>query len=209
MRRRRTVKKTEMIKIFAVLTAAYPKFDTFQNPEQLKPIIEIWSEMFEDVEFSIALVAVKKLILESPFPPSIADVRKQVSEILTPEVNKIDAGQAWGEVMRAVKNYGFYDPEGALKSMSPITREVVKRISWREICMQEEEKMGVLRGQFIKIYDTMAKRQKQDALLPLTMQAQIRQISESFGRVKVLEAAKEVLYGSHDKKAVCESDDVR
>lgn len=203
------MKKTEMIRIFAVLTAAYPKFDTFQNPEQLKPIIEIWTEMFQDAEFNIALVAIKKLILESPFPPTIADVRKQVAEITTPKVNQIDAGQAWGEVMRAVKNYGFYDPEGALKSMSPVTQEVVKRISWREICMQEEEKMGVLRGQFLRIYDSMAQRQKQDALLPLTMQAQIRQISENFGRVKVLEAAKEVLYGGHDEEAVCKPDDVR
>lgn len=180
------MKKTEMIKVFAVLTAAYPKFDTFQNPEQLKPIIELWTEMFQDVDFNIVLVAVKKLIFESPYPPTIADVRKQVADILTPKENKIDAGQAWGEIMKAVGNYGFYDSEGALKSMSPLTQAVVKRISWREICMQEEDKMGVLRGQFMKMYDSIAQRQKQDALLPLSIQAQIREISNNFSHVKLL-----------------------
>jgi hypothetical protein len=89
--------------------------------------------------------------------------------------------------MKAVSSYGIYQPEKALASMSTLTREVVKRISWREICMQEEEKMGVLRGQFIKLYDALALREKQDALLPANIKEQIQSISG-----KMMESQKQI-----------------
>jgi hypothetical protein len=163
--------KLEVGKILAIIAAAYDRFEINEFKQQL------WLEMLQDVPYQVAQVALKKLILESPFPPSIADIRKQIVEVTTPQENKKDSGQAWGEVMKAISSHGIYQPEKALASMSETTRKVAERIGWREICMQEEDKMGVLRGQFMKIYDSLVLREKQDALLPANILEQIQSIS--------------------------------
>ena len=164
----------ETIKIFVILTAAYPKFDTFQDPDKLDPIINLWAEMFSDVPYPVVEAAAKKLILESPYPPTISDVRKQIVDITTEPKDRIDGATAWGEVSRAIREYGWYNPDDAMQSMSPRAAHVARMIGWKEICTCEQP--GVIRGQFIKMYDAYSSREKQEALLPERLQSVIQQI---------------------------------
>lgn len=174
--------RKETVKLFTVFTSAYPRFDTFKNPGALKPVIELWTEMLADVPYPVVEAAAKKLILESPYPPTISDVRKQVADITADPKSKIDGATAWGEVSRAVREYGWYDPDGALQSMSPRSRKVVRSIGWKEICMCD--KPGVVRGQFLKMYDSYVKRERKDALLPERLKGDIRQIGNRQKQLK-------------------------
>lgn len=180
--------KAETIKLLGMLSAAYP------NMKEITELtVSIWHECLKDIDVNIALVAIKKNILESTYPPSIADIRKQIAEITTPEEMKIDSATAWGEVMNAIQNYGFYREAEALQSMSPITKKVVKYMSFREICLSEN--IGVTRGQFLKMYDVMAQREKQNNLLPESLNSEIKRISGSTDSKKEIgpTQAKEVL----------------
>src|SRR5690606_10640790 len=129
-------------------------FDTFKNKEELRPIVDLWAEMLADIPFPVVQMAVKKLILESPYPPTIADVRKRVAEIMTPPEDQINASEAWGEVMRAIRHYGYYQEAEALASMSPRAAKVARLMGWQEIC--HSERPDVVRGQFLKMYETVA-----------------------------------------------------
>jgi hypothetical protein len=51
--------------------------------------------------------------------------------------------------------------------------------------MAEEEAVGVVRGQFLKMFDQISTRQKQDALLPESLKEKIKAITESKG-IKVI-----------------------
>lgn len=178
--------KGETAKILAVLAASYPKFDV----DDLK--VQVWHEMLGDLDYKLVQVAVQKLILESPYPPAIADVRKQVVEIMQDPDDDIDAATAWGEVIRALNHYGYYRPEEALASMSPRTAKVVRMMGWQEICMSEEP--SVIRGQFMKMYEIYTQREKQEALLPPNLKQTIRQIAEG-RKLELIEGGRKALKG--------------
>jgi hypothetical protein len=51
-------------------------------------------------------------------PPTISDIRESAVEIACSEDGELDAGGAWGEVMKCIRNYGIYNPEGAMSNMN-------------------------------------------------------------------------------------------
>ena len=172
--------KTDIVKLLAVINAAYP------NMQISEATVSLWHELLGDLNLDFALAAVKKLILESPFPPTIADIRKQVVEI-TQGLNDVDAATAWGEVVRALNHYGYYRPEEALASMSPRTAKIVRLMGWQNICMSED--LAVIRGQFIKMYEIYTQREKQEALLPPNLKQTILQIAQR-RRLELIEGGK-------------------
>ena len=159
--------KAEIAKILAVLAAAYPKFEV----DDLK--VQVWYEMLGDLDYATANMAVKKLILENTFPPSIAEVRKAAAEIMNPDV--MTAAEAWGEVERAVRTYGSYQETEALASLPPRVAKVVRLIGWREICLNEEP--GVVRGQFLKMYQQVQERDRREMLLPADLRQEIQMLA--------------------------------
>lgn len=173
--------KSEIAKILAVLAASYSKFDV----DDLK--VQVWHEMLGDLDYKLVQVAVQKLILESPYPPAIADIRKQVVEITTPHDEKIDAATAWGEVEKAIQLYGYYREAEAMASMSPRTAKIVKYIGWQEICLSEEP--GVVRGQFLKMYQQIADREQKEKLLPQGLRDEMQRLVSRMN-VKVIAGGK-------------------
>lgn len=170
--------KTETVKLLAVISAAYP------NMQVTEATVEIWNELLGDLELNIALTAAKKLILESPYPPTIADIRKRAVEVMTPPEDRIDAAEAWGEVQRAIRLYGYYREAEALQSMTPRTAKVVRLMGWREICLSED--LGVVRGQFMKMYQQTLDREQKGRLLPDALRNDIKKLTERHS-LKVIE----------------------
>ncbi len=173
--------KGEVAKLLAVLAASYPKFEV----DDLK--VHVWHEMLRDLDYSIASMAIKKLIMQNTFPPAIAEVRKAAAVLTDPE--QVTGSEAWGEVIRAMRNYGYYREEEALASMSPTTARVVRYMGWREICLSEEPP-GVLRGQFLKMYEQVAGLEQQQRLLPPDLQDEIKQLATKKG-LQLLEGGKQ------------------
>ena len=159
--------KGEVAKLLAVLAASYPKFEV----DDLK--VQVWHEMLGDLDYVTVNMAVKKLILENTFAPSIAEVRKAAMDILNPDV--MTAAEAWGEVERAVRTYGYYREAEALASLTPRVAKVVRQISWREICLNEEP--GVVRGQFLKMYQQVQERDHREMLLPADLRQEIQRLA--------------------------------
>lgn len=175
------MKKTETVQLLAVINAAFP------NMQVTEAMVNLWHELLGDIDFNLAKAAVKKLLLESPYPPTIADIRKQAVEIATPPEDRIDAAEAWGEVLRAIRFYGYYRQEEALESMSPRTAKVVRYMGWQEICLSEEP--SVIRGQFLKMYNIVAEREKQERLLPVALKEEIQKLADKMS-MKMLEGGK-------------------
>jgi hypothetical protein len=159
--------KKEMAVILKILT------DTFKDFEANDSKFAIWYELLGDLDFKIVKIAVEKLIIQSPYVPAISDIRKQVVEIMHPS---IDATEAYGEVRRAIKEYGYdYAPE-AFGSMSPLTRKVCEYIGWQNICLSEEP--SVIRGQFLKMYEQLREREQKEMLLPEGLKKEMLALSE-------------------------------
>jgi len=158
--------KKEMVVILAILKEAFKDFQVTETRTSL------WYDLLGDLNFKVVQVAVKKLILQSPYVPTISDIRKQIVEIMHPI---IDAAEGYGEVRRAIKEYGYdYAPE-AFEGMSPLTRKVCEYIGWQNICLSEEP--SVIRGQFLKMYEQLNARQQENALLPERLKEQIKALA--------------------------------
>lgn len=162
--------KGEVAKLLVVLAASYPKFEV----DDLK--VQVWYEMLGDLDYDVANIAIKKIIMLNTFPPAIAEVRKAAIEISSPM--GLTAAEAWGEVIRAIRDYGYYREKEAMASMSPITAQVVRYLGWREICLSEEPE--ILRAHFLKMYDQVAAREQKKQLLSPTMQTEIKKIAKKY-----------------------------
>jgi hypothetical protein len=160
--------KHEASKLLATIAAAYPSFES--NDYKVK----VWGEMLDDLSYEVVNAAAKKCIVENTFPPSIAELRKAAFDLLQPEA--VAAPEAWGQVIRAVHNYGFARQKDALNSLPPDVAEVVRWMGWREIC--HSENLDVVRGQFIKLFETQRKREQQLKVLPQDLKAIVTRASE-------------------------------
>lgn len=149
--------RPEMAKVLAMLAAAYPTFDV----DKLK--LELWMKMLGDLEPDKMNRMIMAHIATERFAPSISEIREKLTPKLT------DAVDAWGVVADAVKNIGLYRDEDAMgyieREAGPVAVEVVKAIGWRELNMAHAFD-GVVRGQFLRMYEVKRKEAQYEAMLP-------------------------------------------
>lgn len=72
--------KEEVIAILKVLKVAYPKFYNNISKEDMLKTIELWLEMFKNDNKQDITRAVKELMCELEFPPTIADIKKKINK---------------------------------------------------------------------------------------------------------------------------------
>ena len=156
----------EFKSILAVLTASYKNFVVTDETKA-----KIWYEMLGDIDYDVLKLAVQKHSLENEFPPTIASLRKAAQQVTSPQIANLNAGDGWEEVKEAIRRFGYNREQDALNSMTEVTRQSVKAMSWRELCMSENQMAD--RAHFIKIYDGYKDRHQKLDLLPDNLRLQI------------------------------------
>ena len=117
--------------------------------------------MLGDLDYKLCETALMELFATHTYPPQISEIREKCAEYTVPHLK--DQGEAWGEVQKAISQYGYYRQEEALESLTPIVREAVRRLGFREICLDENQ--DAVRAHFFKIYSTLIERKTNDAKL--------------------------------------------
>lgn len=163
--------KQEIVQILAVLKANYSGALKDMSKQEAEGKVNLWLMMFADVEKEEMSLAIQKIIATSKYFPTVAEVREALSDIQ--KGHMIDSGQAWGEVIAAIQNYGPYKAQEAFDNMSEVTRITVQRMGWRNLCLSENTELD--RAHFLKLYLVEAQRQKESNLLPLGLLQKIEQ----------------------------------
>ena len=70
--------REETIKVLAILKAAYPNSYKGMTKEEANGTITIWSIQFANIPANVVMIAINKIISDSPFPPSISEVRDKI-----------------------------------------------------------------------------------------------------------------------------------
>ena len=161
--------------LLGILRTAYPRFYVDATSASIKESVDVWTVMLSDINFETAKLALQRLIATCKFPPSIAEVRESVAAIQY--VPLPDVGDAWSEVNAAIRNYGYYRQSEALASMRETTRMVVQRMGWRELCMSENDMADW--AHFLRIYESIENRTKEQRQLPLALRENIAMIGQS------------------------------
>lgn len=149
---------SDIIKLVRILSANYRNWPQDGKEEDT---VTLWEMMLADVPLEVAKVAVQQHIGKSVYPPTVADIREIVNHISIPQEKT--AIEAWGDVKTAIRKFGSYQEKKAMDSLTGVARKVVEYIGFKTLCMSEDEMAD--RAHFLKMYDVVAKRERDDALL--------------------------------------------
>lgn len=150
--------KEEFSQFVTALKGMYPESKNWDTEIQSK----IWFDLAKDVPAEVAVRFIGEWARSSRFAPTLADFNAYAVEKLVPVLK--DANEAWGDVMRAISNYGYSREQEALESLDEITRAVTKAIGFQSICMCEVDNLSVIRGQFRKAYEARAQRKEEERI---------------------------------------------
>ena len=137
--------------------------------------IQIWYELLKDLDYATANIAIQKHMVSSKYPPTIADIREQATEVSYGQAPLWSDG--WEQVLRAMRLYGSYRLQEALDSMDDLTRKAVKRLGFKELCMSEN--IAVDRANFRMVFEQLANREYETKKFPLSLQNSIEDIQHS------------------------------
>lgn len=164
-----------------------------------KASANIWFEMLKDIPYKQINLALKEYISTNKYPPTIADLRELASNYNNMPVP--DFGEAWEEVINAIRKHGYMEVENAYASMSPLTVKCVKRIGWQNICMSEN--VTADRANFRMIYETEQKRERERNQLSLEIRNQKQAyINDVVDKMMLQMETKELLPFEPEEKSV-------
>lgn len=179
--------RKEIIKILTLLSQTYDKFEKrVDTDEKVENMIMLWTECLGDLDYNLVLQAVKKTIIESPYIPTIHEIRKNAIEMAKPNTSKT-AIEAWNEAYSMICN-GLYMTEEQFEMASPEVKKFFGNVRQvKELSQTDSDTVNtVTKGQFLKQYETIVNREKENKLLPEQMKKIINQFTEKM-ETKLLE----------------------
>lgn len=118
--------------------------------------VGVWYSFFENDNFESFQKAVRKLAVTSKFFPSIAELKEVMAE---DAVGMLTADQAWDGVLYAVRKYGAWQTEEAMKSLPAAVQMTVNHLGgFQRICMSED--LEWTRKDFMKAYEVNKNREE-------------------------------------------------
>lgn len=146
-----------------------------------KDAFDIWYQMLHDLNYEVANVAVQKYILTNKFPPTIADIREMAATVSNGDKPLWSDG--WEQVQTNIRKYGMctYDPDKLVECMDsfdPLTRKVVERLGWKNLCKSKEADVMADRANFRMIFQELADRDHKNAQLSTSLTQLISGIQE-------------------------------
>lgn len=179
--------KQETIQVIALLAGNYDNIAQ-KSSEQKQLMVNTWYECLNDLDYKLVLQAVKKSIIESPYIPTIHEIRKNAISLVQPNNN--NALDDWNECYQMICN-GSYMTQEEFDSHSEICKKFLGSINQlRAYATNENFNLDVVRSNFFKQYDVIVKRKQQHELLPTKMQDYIEKLSNKTD-IKQLEKGEE------------------
>lgn len=173
--------REEVVRLLAVLKAAYPRFYTGTTGEQDKITVNVWHLMLKDYDYPLVTSAVKVLLASSKFAPSIADVIEKVNLITQPE--QMTEQEAWTKIDKAIANSGYHAAEEFSKLPAVLQRLVGSPTQLSEWSMMDADTVrSVIASNFQRSYKALASRERELASMPDDVKALM---SEVAGRLSI------------------------
>ncbi len=176
--------KTETVQVITLLAGNYDSIAK-KDTTQKQLMINTWQECLGDLDYKLVLQAVKKTIIESPYPPTIHDIRKNAVEMANP-TNARTPIEAWEEAYKMICNGSYMTQEEFDKHSPEVKKFFGSTTQLKAYATNVDFNMDVVRSNFLKQYEAITEREKQQKLLPEQMQKMISNLTEKLD-VKRLE----------------------
>ena len=164
--------KQQFATLAIAMKSAYPASKILEDNASM----DFWFMMLQDIDYKVAENAIAEHICTNIYPPNIAEIRKLCADRMQKPVLPFD--EAWGVVQKALRDYGFYNPEKAFATMDELTLSVVKNLGWSRLCMSENPTAD--RANFREAYEAKAKKIQNNMQLPEFVAKNKLQIQEHY-----------------------------
>lgn len=175
----------EFEQIVLTIKAAYPNANVIPDAYAMK----LWFQMLGDLDYHDAANAVAAHMMNSTFPPSIAEIRQKC---VKPRTDIPDWAEAWGKVQKAIRYYGAYRDDEAMESLDEITRTAVRRMGYKSLCYADIKNTETDRAQFREIYNLVAQPLIEDSRLPPSILADKEEIRRKYIDAQRREPPKQI-----------------
>lgn len=160
------MKLSDMVEILTVSFIQWP------NVVISKELCTFWLRAFDGVsreQFSRAMIATLKTSA-SGFPPTIGQVNEMLQQATLSQSEQLTDGESWNILIQAVKRFGNYRQDEAMKWMreqSPRVARCAEIMDWKTICLWETKDQPANRAHFWKVLAGLEQRDKRNDLLGL------------------------------------------
>lgn len=172
--------KADAARLVAIVVTAYPNYDKFRDEQAVTATVNLWASMFATDDGRIVALALNKHIATSKWPPSVAELREIMLEIQRPDL--IPPDKAWAAVSDLLHTVGEYNHGDLQHQLPPLVARAVETIGWGNLWEMHRSycvggKPGMDRVAFVQQYGPMYEREKQWAMTPEGITAQIDRAS--------------------------------
>lgn len=170
--------RDNIIAILGILRTAYPRFYANMKKTEAEETISLWQEMFSDTDIRILTIAVKRLITHFEFPPTIADVKKEILKITTKQESNIDY---WQEVLKMMSN-ALYMKKEEFDNYSDICKRFFGNVdNLRSYgVMEKQEAINNIQPRFLKYAENYQKQEKENMMLPSNYKEMVQKLANNF-----------------------------
>lgn len=174
--------KADAAKLVAIVVTAYPNYDKFRDEAAVTATVSLWASMFQSDDGRIVALALNKHIATSKWPPSVAEIRELMLELMHPDL--IEPDRAWLAVSDLLYTTGEHNYGDLYLQLPPLAARAVEAIGYYNLYEMHRScyrggKPGMDRVAFMDIYKPMYEREKQRAMTPQNLTAQIDAVAAS------------------------------
>ena len=125
--------------------------------------IAIYAKMLKDIPVNVLKVAAEKVMMESKFLPTIAELVEATRSLMAeaePDTRVKTWAEAWGEIEKAM----YRTPWGRTPTFStPEIAEAVYSFGWNTLHQALASEMPTIRAQIRRMYEDICARRKEQA----------------------------------------------
>lgn len=155
--------REKIIDILGILKIAYPRFYANMTKEEAEKTINLWCEIFKNDAPELVVIAVKKLITELQYPPTIADIKNTMYTLTDRTEDNTDL---WNRFLKSLKNSGYNSKTEYEKLPEIVQRFVGIPERLKDYALMDLDTINtVVKGQFLKQIESLKIRQKENAML--------------------------------------------
>lgn len=149
------------------------------NAEEMRAMLDLWTEMFKDDSATLVKAAVKTIIAAGnrEFAPNVGAIKEQMRK-LTAGAEEMTEAEAWAKIRKAISN-GYYGAEQEFEKLPPLCKTVVgspqQLREWST--MDSETVHSVVSSNVQRAYKTIQQRERESAKVPEDIKARF---SEAF-----------------------------
>lgn len=144
--------REEFVETLKYLSIAFDK-------DLTKEQVEVWYSILGEYDIDSLKNAVKIIIKNNKYFPSIAEVREEIKK-LTEEDYSTNAKNEWGLVLEAMRKTGYYKQDEFREMLKPKTLKVCERMGIEHLMVMESEEKPSMQKLFFNLYEGITEYEK-------------------------------------------------